>query len=144
MKSVSDSGREERRVPMKTSLISKSLMLGIALFLATGAFAAEKASLEFANRVSVGNTQLQPGEYKVQWDGNGPNVELTIIKNGSVMAKVPAKRIDVKRAAVSNTTQLKNNSDGSQSLSQIQFSGKKFAFEIGGDSVQAETVSSTK
>ncbi len=128
---------------MKTRMMSKSLLLGTALLLATSAFAAEKASLQFADRTTIGGAQLKAGEYKVQWEGDGPNVELTILQGKSVVAKAPARRIDTKNAAAHNTTVTKTNADGSLSLSQVQFSGKKYAFEIGGDS-QAETASSTK
>lgn len=102
--------------------------------------------LQFADRTIIGGTQLKAGEYKVQWEGDGPNVELTILKGKSVVAKTPARRIGVNHAAVTNTTVTKANSDGSVSLSQIQFSGKKYAFEIGAEPAQAqtETAGSTK
>jgi hypothetical protein len=127
---------------MRTSITSKSLILGIALLLATSAFASEKATVEFTNRTSVAGTQLTPGRYDVRWDSDGPNVELTIFKNSAVVAKVPAKRVDLKGGAPSNTTTTMANGDGSVSLSQIQFRGKKYAFEIGENSAQA--ASSTK
>ena len=52
---------------MKTS---KSLFLGLALLLATSAFAANKGSLTVQEPMTVNGTQLKPGDYKVQWDGN--------------------------------------------------------------------------
>ena len=57
---------------------SKSFFLGLALLLATSAFAANKGSLSVQEPVTINGTQLKPGDYKVQWDGNGPSVELSI------------------------------------------------------------------
>ena len=45
---------------------------GIRLLLASSAFAATKASLELKHPTTVNGTQLKPGEYKLQWDGTGP------------------------------------------------------------------------
>ena len=59
---------------MKFATVSKSLVLGLALTLASSAFAASKANLTLNNPTSVNGTKLKPGDYKLEWDGTGPNV----------------------------------------------------------------------
>jgi hypothetical protein len=39
--------------------------------------------------VQVGGTQLQPGHYKVEWQGTGPAVQVTFLRNGKTVATVP-------------------------------------------------------
>ena len=52
---------------MKFATVSKSVMLGLALLLASSAFAATKGSLQISHPVTVNGTQLKPGDYKVEW-----------------------------------------------------------------------------
>ena len=74
---------------MSVSKISKGLLLGLALLLATSGFAANKGSLQVDDPVTVNGKQLAAGEYTVKWDGAGPNVELNIMKGKNVSPPCP-------------------------------------------------------
>src|SRR5260370_38338060 len=82
---------------MKASKISKGLLLGLALLLATSVFAANKGSLQVSDPVTVNGKQIDAGEYTVKWDGNGPNVELNILRGKNVLATVPARIVALDR-----------------------------------------------
>jgi len=129
---------------MKLSILSKSLVLGMALLLATSAFAASKGSLSVSDSVNVAGTQLKPGDYKLSWEGTGQNVELTILQGKNVVAKTQARMIDLNSASRSDATVVSNNSDGSRSLSEIRFGGKKYALAIGSESAKAEDSNGSK
>ena len=104
---------------MKLSMFSKSLLPGLVLLLATSAFAASKGSLVLDEAVTVSGHQLTPGEYQLRWDGAGPNVQLNILSKGKLVATVPAQVVERKQA------------DGTLSLTQIKFGGKKYALALG-------------
>src|SRR5579864_6930058 len=112
---------------MKFATISKSLIMALALLLASSAFAAEKASLTLTHPATVNGTTLNAGEYKLQWDGTGPNVEVSIVKGKNVVAKVPAKIVELRTPALSDTAVVRMNDDGSRTLAGAQFENKKFA-----------------
>ena len=116
---------------LKSSFVSKSLILGLALLLASSAFAATKGSLTLSSPATVNGTTLKPGDYKLQWDGSGPNVEVSILQGRTVLAKVPAKVVDLPAAAGISAAVVTKNADGTTSLSGARFEGKKFALEIG-------------
>jgi hypothetical protein len=117
---------------MKFANVSKGLLLGLALLLATSVFAASnKGSMELLNAVTVSGKQLPAGDYSVKWDGSGPNVELNILRGNKVVATTPARLIDLTRTASSNAAVVKSNDDGSRSLAEIHFGGKKYALAIG-------------
>jgi hypothetical protein len=118
--------------------LSKSLVLGMALALATSAFAANKTSLQVTEPLQVNGTKLAPGDYNVQWDGNGPSVEMSIMKGKNVVAKVPAQIVNLDEASPANATVVKRNDDGTRSLTQIRVSGKKYALAVGEDAAKAE------
>jgi hypothetical protein len=119
---------------MKLSTISKKLLPGLALLLATGAFAANKGSFKVFEQVTVSGHQLAPGDYQLKWDGTGPNVELSILSQGKLVATVPARLVEMSRDADYSATQLHKNVDGTQSLTEIDFAGKKYSLVFGDDS----------
>ena len=116
---------------MKFSTVSKSLVMGMALLLASSAFAATKATLSLINPASVNGTTLKAGDYKLQWDGSGPTVEVSIMKGKTVLAKVPAKLVDLNSPAPNNAAVLTKGQDGTNTLAGVRFEGKKYALEMG-------------
>ena len=129
---------------MKSSKLSKGLLLGLALLLATSAFAANKGSLQVSDTVTVSGKQLARGEYTVKWEGNGPNVELNILQGKKVVATTPARLIDLNRSADGDSAVVRKNDDGSRTLAEIRFTGKKYALALGNESAKAEAGDSTK
>lgn len=124
---------------MKFATVSKSLMLGLSLLLASGAFAASKGNLQLNSPTTVNGTKLKPGEYKVEWEGSGPAVELSIKQGKNVIAKVPAHVVDLSTPAANSAAVTHANGDGTSSLMGVRFQGKKFALELSdsGDGMQA-------
>jgi hypothetical protein len=124
---------------MKFATVSKSLVMGVALLLASSAFAATKASLSLQSPVTINGAKLKPGDYKLEWDGSGPNVEVSIKQGKTVVAKVPAKVVDLNSPSQNNAAVVKHNDDGSSTLAGARFEGKKYALEIGdsGEGMQA-------
>jgi hypothetical protein len=129
---------------MKFATVSKSLVLGLALLLVSSAFAGtgSKASLQLSNPVSVNGTTLKPGDYKLQWEGNGPNVELSIMQGKNVVAKVPARVVDLSAPAANTAAVTKKQDSGPNTLAAIRFQGKKMSLEIGEGGEGAESGSS--
>ena len=115
---------------MKFATVSKTLVLGLALVLASSAFAATKANLQLSHPVSVNGTTLKAGDYKVQWDGNGPNVELSILQGKNVVAKVTAHVVELQAPSGNDAAVTLKNDSGTDSLAGIRFQGKKFSLEL--------------
>ncbi|HTW32254.1 MAG TPA: hypothetical protein VMD76_11295 [Candidatus Sulfotelmatobacter sp.] len=116
---------------MKFTTVSKSLVMGLALLLASSAFAATKAHLSLTDPTTVNGTQLKPGDYKLEWDGTGPNVEVSIIHGKDVVAKVPAKVVSISSAPQYDAAIVQKGDDGSRSLAGARFEGKKYELQIG-------------
>ena len=131
---------------MKFANFSKGLLLGLALLLATSAFAASnKGSMQLLDPVTVSGKQLPAGDYSVKWDGSGPNVELSILRGSKVVATTPARLIDLNQKTNGDAAVVKKNDDGSKSLSEIRFGGKRYALAIGQETASMEgSGSSTK
>lgn len=127
---------------MIASSMYKSFLLGAALLLATSAFAANRGSLQLNDSTNVGTTKLSAGDYTISWDSNGQsnnNVEVTILRGRKVVATMPGKLIDLNRGADNNSAVVKNNGDGTRSLAEVRFSGKRYALALGDQSVTADS-----
>jgi len=129
---------------MKASKITKGLLLGLALLLATSAFAANKGNLQVSDPVTVNGKQIGAGDYTVKWDGNGPNVELNILHGKNVVATVPARMVDLDQTPNRDSAVTVLSPDGHKSLNEIRFSGRKYAFAIGSQTAQAESGDTSK
>jgi hypothetical protein len=131
---------------MKLAMISKILLPGLTLLLATSTFAANKGnmgSFKVFEPVTVDGHQLTPGQYRLAWDGTGSGVALMILSQGKLVATVPARLIELGQASRDNATESHKNEDGSQSLTQIDFAGKKYALSFGDESAVTGSMSQT-
>jgi len=129
---------------MKFTTVTKSLVMGLALLLASSAFAATKGSLTLQNAATINGTKLKAGDYKLQWDGTGPAVEVSIMQGKNVIAKVPAKLVDLATPAQNSAAVLEKHDDGTSTLSGARFEGKKYALQLGGDSSDTMQSGSSK
>lgn len=47
-------------------------------------------SMKLSDPTQVGKVQLQPGDYKVEWQSTGPNAQVTFLQGKKVLITVPA------------------------------------------------------
>jgi hypothetical protein len=127
---------------MKLNLLAKTVVLGLALLLASSAFASNKGSLQISEPVQVNGQQLAPGSYQVRWDGTGSNVEVSFMQGKKEVAKAWAKVVSLDKASDNDSTVV-DRASGTPAVSEVRFAGKKFALAIGG-SEKAEMSTSAK
>jgi hypothetical protein len=138
--------RRSRRIgrngaTMKIARVSKGLLLGIALLLATSALASNHASVAFTDAVTVNGTQLPAGDYQMKWEGSGNNVQLSFVQGKKVVATTTARMVDLKQSANDTAAVVQKNADGTRSLTQVRLGGKSYAFDIGSEAGGAEDAS---
>ena len=105
------------------------MALVIGMLMASTAYAGTKASLELDNPASVNGQTLKAGEYQVEWSGSGPAVEVSIKRGKRVLAKVPARVIELQEPAGNDALTWKNAS-GPNMLTGFQFRGKRMRLEL--------------
>jgi hypothetical protein len=118
---------------MRSSALLNYVAVGLVLLLTASASAASRGSLVIPEKVSVEGKSLPAGEYSVKWEGDGPNVELNILHDGKLVATVPAHTIELKQKDQEDSVLTKKSNDGTESLFEIHFSGKRYAFAVGGE-----------
>jgi hypothetical protein len=75
---------------MKRNLV---LLISFMLSVPLVSLAATKNSknIDIQSPTLVANQQLKPGTYKVEWTGNGPNVQVAFVQNNKDVVTAPAK-----------------------------------------------------
>ncbi|MFY9644351.1 MAG: hypothetical protein WAK29_04185 [Terriglobales bacterium] len=116
---------------MKLNNLAKSVVLGLAVLLATSAFASNKGTVELREVSEVNGQQLAPGEYQVRWDGTGSNVEVSFMKGKKELAKTSAKVVELEKAYGYDSAVV-DHASGKATVSEIRFAGRKYALAIGG------------
>ena len=86
--------------------------------LSAPAFAAKNSeTLNIAEPVTVGTTQLAPADYKVTWTGTGANAQVTLA-HGKTVVTVPAKVVDEKN---NQNAVLTDSKGGTNTMKAIYF-----------------------
>lgn len=113
----------------------KGIVLVAVVLLAGSAFASNenKGSMELQNPTSVAGKQLNKGSYNLRWEGTGDQVELKIYQGKNLVASTPAKVLKVDNPISTNSAVVNKNSDGTSSLAEVRFGGKKYALQIVSD-----------
>jgi hypothetical protein len=115
---------------MKTRHFAKGLLFGATLVLASAVLAGEKATVKFYEDVKVNGKTLAPGRYDLTWEGSGANVQLSIHQGKETVATIPAQIESSASAPASTGYSTKKEDDGSRSLTNVFFSGKKYSINI--------------
>jgi hypothetical protein len=115
---------------MNATKISKGLLFGASLLLASAAFAGEKASVNVYETVKLNGKTIPAGNYKVSWEGTGSNVQVSIVKGKETVATVPAQLEATNRAPENSGYSTRQEGDGSKSITTVFFAGKKYTLNL--------------
>jgi len=110
--------------------ITKGLLFGASVLLATAAFAGEKATVRVYENVKVNGTTLAPGKYEVAWEGTGATVQVSIRQGANTIATIPAAVESAKAAPAGTGYSTKTDGDGSNSVTSLFFAGKKVSLNL--------------
>jgi hypothetical protein len=110
--------------------LAKTVVLGLAVLLASSAFASNKGSLKVHETLEVNGQQLPAGEYQLRWDGTGSSVEVSFMQGKKEVAKVSAKVVALDKAYDYDSAVV-DHASGKATVSEVRFAGKKYALAIG-------------
>lgn len=119
---------------MQRSKVVK-VMIGVAvLMVALSAVAAENSGkMVLPSAAQFNGKSLPAGEYKVRWEGQGPDVQVTLSQGKHTIATAPAKLVSRSEKAPRNAVVL-NNEGGKGSIVELRLAGKQSALVFEGAS----------
>jgi hypothetical protein len=113
---------------MKTSYFAAVLSLTCLLELGGSALARDNAhSVEISDAVQIGGTELKPGDYKVEWQGTGPAVEVSFQRKGKTVVTVPGTLKTNDDQVTQDAIVTEATGAGAATLKEIDFGHQKKA-----------------
>ena len=110
--------------------LAKTVVLGLAVLLASSAFASNKGTLQAHETLVVNGQQLAAGQYQLRWDGAGSNVEVSFMRGRKEVAKASARVVTLDRASDYDAA-IVDHSSGKAIVTEVRFAGKKYALALG-------------
>src|ERR1700760_12696 len=116
---------------MKLSKLA-AVLATLALFFAGVAISAEanKASIHIDRQVKVDGKTLESGKYTAEWTGEGPNVQVTLMKGKNTVATFSAQIKQEPTANSDDAIGTTDAPDGSKQLSSIYPGGKHISLQL--------------
>ena len=128
---------------MNTNKLTKTTLVAASLLLATVAFGGEKASVKVFEDVKVNGKALPAGRYELSWEGSGSNVQVSVLKGKETVATFPAQLEAAKAAAASTGYSTRSEGDGSKSITNVFFAGRKYTLNLDQQSASATAQTGT-
>jgi hypothetical protein len=100
--------------------------------LSTSAFARDtnKGTLALSENVTVDGHSLNSGRYTVEWNGNGPSVQVAVLQGKHTIASFPAHLSEEAAATAQDAYGTTVEPDGSKQLTVIYPGGKRLALQV--------------
>ncbi len=109
-----------------------AILSTLALLFPLGALARDNAhSVDIFDVVQIGGTQLKPGNYKVEWQGEGPAVQVSFQHNGKTVATVPATLKTNDAGVTRDAIMTEATGPDTVTLKEIDFGHQKQALVFG-------------
>jgi hypothetical protein len=109
-----------------------SLLVLVTLALTLSARANNGKTLSFRTEVILNGTKLPTGFYEISWVTHSPEATVTFVKAGQLMVTAMGKFVDRDIKYNADSVLYTNNPDGSHTLIEIRFGGRKQALVFTG------------
>jgi hypothetical protein len=108
------------------------LLFGSTLLFSSAALGGEnnKGKLQLSDRIVVDGKPLEAGDYRVEWDGSGPAVQVKFLRGKQIVATLPAHLTEQVGQNPQDGYSTATGPDGSKELTAIYPSGKRLALEF--------------
>jgi hypothetical protein len=116
--------------PVKTQKLL--LLIVMTLALAFSASANNSKTMSFRTEVTLNGSKLPSGFYEVSWVSHSPEATVTFVKGGQVVVTAMGKFVDRDTKSNADAVVYSNNPDGSHTLLEIRFAGRKQALVFTG------------
>jgi hypothetical protein len=110
-----------------------TLLSMLALLFSVSALARDKNqhSVQIPDSVQVGGTQLEPGDYKVEWQGSGPQIQVNFVRDGKTVATVPGQLKTNDAHVTQDDIVTDTTSANTKTLTEIDFGRNKESLVFG-------------
>ncbi|HKU22889.1 MAG TPA: hypothetical protein VJQ50_17895 [Terriglobales bacterium] len=91
----------------------------------------QKKKVAVVDQVELAGKTLKPGSYQLEWQGNGPTVEVNFMQSGKTVLTAPAKVAQLRQKAPYDAVVESTNKNGSKTISEIEWNNQREALKFG-------------
>lgn len=114
---------------MRFFVITAAVVLFLPAFIA--AKDKDPGKLQLTTPVELGATQLNPGEYEVEWTNSGSGVKVNFLQNDKTIAMTSGKVVELKHPSPYDAVVLKPTKSGhGKTIDEIDFDNRIEALRI--------------
>jgi hypothetical protein len=110
-----------------STLVMFILLTGLAGMLLAEESANGSATFGWASAMLVAGTELQPGEYKVNWESTSPKATVTFTCDGKPTITVKGKIVGSDKKFENNSTSIGADPSGRKIIKELRIKGKKYS-----------------
>jgi hypothetical protein len=110
-----------------SSPITATLLAMVFAVPAISLAAKNQESVSLSKTTMVQSAQLTPGDYKVVWEGNGPDVQVSFVQAKKTVATAPAKLVQ-KTSTYDGAIDTTDAANNSQVLNSIEWKKQSLVF----------------
>jgi len=110
--------------------LKRATLFSLVLLMPLWTFASSKnsAKVTFESNVMLGDTQIPAGDYRVQWEGNGTSVKVSILQGKKVIVTAPATLVEGD-TPYDQSVELKRGVNNSQVVQTIEWRNRSLRFD---------------
>src|SRR5579864_1682228 len=117
---------------MKTKILGLRSLIIFAVNLSM--WANNQKTLPLRTEVTLNGNKLPAGFYEISWVSHSPEATVTFVRAGKVMVTSMGKWVDHGETYKADALVYSNNADGTHTLLEIRFAGRKQALVFTGAS----------
>jgi hypothetical protein len=91
----------------------------------------QKKNVAVADQVVLAGKTLQPGHYKVEWQGNGPMVNVNFLQSGRTVLTAPATVAHLQQKAPYDAVVEATKKNGQKTIREIEWNNQREALMFG-------------
>jgi hypothetical protein len=118
----------KRRVVPSVALVAGLVFAGGGI--AWAGMGSHSVKVPLSSAVVVGAKTLPAGDYTFSWNGNGPQVDVTIEQHGKTIEQTTAKIIDTGMRSDNESVLTRRDKVGAPVLEEVQMRGQSTALQF--------------
>ena len=108
-----------------------ALVFPLASLASTKSSQEQKQKVSVMDRVELAGKTLNPGNYQVEWQGNGPAVNVKFLQDGKTLLTAPARLAQLKTPAPYSAVVETTQKNGAKTIQEIEWNHKREALTFG-------------
>ena len=108
-----------------------ALVFPLASLASTKTSQEQKQKVSVMDKVEIAGKTLQPGNYQVEWQGNGPAVNVKFMQYGKTLVTAPAHLAQLKTPAPYSAVVENTAKNGAKTIQEIEWNHKREALRFG-------------